>query len=58
MKLFGWILKQVQHVVQVNFLPHVELVFGPGQIVEQEFQDQGAAQAAAFDLEIGKAMGR
>ena len=32
--------------------PDVELVFRFGQIVEQKLQDQGAAKAAALDLEL------
>ena len=33
-------------------------MLGPGHVVEQEFQNQRAAQAAALDLELGKAHGQ
>ena len=36
--------EQIEHVVQIDSLPDVELVFRFGQIVEQKLQDQGAAK--------------
>ena len=47
-------LKEVQHVVQIDRLPAVDLILRPGQIIEQKLQHQRAAQAATFQLEIGK----
>ena len=48
-------LKEVQHVVQIDRLPDVDLILRPGQIIEQKLQHQRAAQPAPFQLEIGKA---
>ena len=49
--------EQVQGVVQIQGLPDVDMVLRAGQIVQQELQQQGGAQAAALDLELGKAHG-
>ena len=50
--------EQIEHVVQIDSLPDMELVFRFGHIVEQKLQDQGAAKAAALDLELRKAHGQ
>ena len=36
----------------------MNVVWGPGQIVQQKLQQQSAAQAPALDLELGKALGQ
>ena len=52
--IFAVILEQVQHTIQINLLPHTQLVFGLGQVVEQELQHDGAAKAPALDFEVGE----
>ena len=47
--------EQIQHVVQINFFPDAELAVRLRQVIEQELQNQGASEPAAFDFEIGKA---
>lgn len=44
--------EQIQHVIQIDFLPDAQVVFRLCQIIKQKFQDQGAAQTAAFDFEM------
>ena len=51
-------LEQIQRTVQVDFFAHLELVLGPGHVVKQEFQDDGAAEAAALDFEMAEPCGR
>ena len=46
--------EQVQGAVQVNLLPHLQLVFRPHKVVQQHFKDHGAPQAPPFDLELGE----
>ena len=50
-------LKQIQHTVQIDCFPDVNLIFRLGHVIEQKFQNHGAAKPAAFDFEIGKAHG-
>ena len=50
--------EQVQPIVQIQGLPDMNVVWGPGQIVQQKLQQQSAAQAPALDLELGKALGQ
>ena len=50
--------EQVQPIVQIQGLPDMNVVWGPGQIVQQKLQQQSAAQAPALDLELGKPLGR
>ena len=54
-RLSGHYSEKVQHIVQIDFLPYLKLILGLRHIIEQEFQDQGAAQPPAFNLEMGKA---
>lgn len=51
-------LEQIQRAVQVDFFAHIELVLGLGHVVKQKFQDDGAAEAAAFDFEVPESRGR
>ena len=51
-------LKQIQRTVQIDFFSHLELVLWLGQVVEQELQDDGAAEATALYLEVGESGGR
>lgn len=44
--------EKIQHAVQIDSFPNMDLVLGFGQVAEQEFKDHGAAKAAAFDLEV------
>ena len=46
--------EQVQGTVQVNLLPHLQLVFRPHKVVQQHLKDHGAPQAPPFDLELGE----
>ena len=48
-------LKQVQHTVEIDFLPDLQPVLRLCHVIEQKFQNHGAAQAAPFELEMGKA---
>ena len=50
-------LKQIQRAIEVDFFADLELEFGLSHVVEQKFQDEGAAEAAAFDFEVRKACG-
>ena len=56
--LFAMCSEQIQHTVQVNCLPDGKLILGLCHVVEQKFQNQGAAQAPALQLEMGKAHGQ
>ena len=47
-------LKQVKRAVEVYFFADLELVFGFGHVIEQKFQDDGAAEAAAFDFKVAE----
>ena len=47
--------EEVQHIVQINLLPHVQMIRGLCHVVEQELKQQGAAKLAALNLEVGKA---
>ena len=44
--------EKIKHAVEIYLFTDNELVFGSGEIVEQEFQDDGASETAAFDFEI------
>ena len=46
--------EQVEHTVQIDGFPDVQLVLRPYHIIEQKFQHQGAAEAPSLDLEVGK----
>ena len=50
--------EQIQHIVQIDFLPDLELVFRLCQVIEQKLQHQRAAQPAALDLEMVKPHGQ
>lgn len=47
--------EQVQHAVQIDRLAHLELMLRSGQIVQEEFQNERAAESAALELEVGEA---
>ena len=47
--------EQVERVVQIDLLADVQLIFGPGHVVQQKFENERAAEAAALDLELRKA---
>ena len=49
--------KQVKHAVQIYRFTDVNLILRLGHVVEQEFQNHGAAETTALDLEIGKSHG-
>ena len=44
--------EQIQRIFQIDFFPDAQLVFRLRQIMEQKFQNQSAAEAAALDLEM------
>ena len=48
------ILKQIQHIVQINFFPDLKLVFRLCHVIQQKFQDQGTAKASSFNFKIRK----
>lgn len=50
--------EQIQHVVQMDFLPDLQLVFGFCQVVEQKLLHQRAAQSAVLALEMVKPHGQ
>ena len=50
--------EQIQRIAEIDFLPHLQLMLGLGHVIEQEFQNQRAAQTAPLDLELGKAHGQ
>ena len=47
-------LKQVERAVEVDFFADLELEFGFGHVIEQKLQDNGAAEAAAFDFKVAE----
>ena len=49
-------LKQVQRAVEVDFFADLELEFGFGHVIEQKFQDDGAAEAATFDFKVAESL--
>ena len=49
-------LKQVQRAIQVDFFADLELEFGFGHVIEQKLQDNGAAEAAAFDFKVAESL--
>ena len=50
--------EQIQHIVQIDRFPDMDLIFRLRHVVKQKFQDHGAAEAAAFNLEVGEAHGQ
>ena len=51
-------LKKIQHIVQINCLPHLQLVFRLCHVVEQKFQHQCAAKSPALYFKVGKTCGQ
>ena len=51
-------LKEIQHIVQIDFFPDVQLIPGFRHIVEQELQNQRTAKSPPLDLELGKSHGQ
>ena len=51
-------LEQIEHTVEIDGFADMELVFGLHHVVQQHFQNHGAAKTTALDLEIGKAHGQ
>ena len=47
--------EQIQHRIEVDRFPDMDLVRGPGQVMEQKFQHHRTAKTPPLDLEIGKA---
>ena len=50
--------EQIQFVCEVDFFPYIQLILGLGHVVKDEFKKQGAAQAAALNLELVEAHGK
>ena len=50
-------LKQIQHVIEIDVFSYMQMIFRFGHIIEQKFQNQGAAKSPAFDFKLGKAQG-
>ena len=50
--------EQIQRIVQINLFPDLQLVLRLRHIIKQKFQNQGAAEAPAFDFEMRKAPGK
>ena len=50
--------EQIQHIVQIDFFPDVQLIPGFRHIVEQELQNQRTAKSPPLDLELGKSHGQ
>lgn len=53
-----YVSEQIQHTIQINCLSDMELVLWFYHVVEQKLQNQGTAEAAALDFEVGKAHGQ
>ena len=51
-------LEQVQHTVQIDCFPNMNLVLWLRHVIQQKFQNHCTSKAAAFDFEIGKAHGQ
>ena len=49
--------EQVQHTVQIDLFPDMEMILRSGHIIKKKFQNQGTAQSPPFYLEIGKSHG-
>ena len=47
-------LKQIQHIIQIQFLSYMQLIFRLCHIIQQKFQDQRTSKSPAFDLKICK----
>lgn len=50
--------KQIQRIIQIDFLPDAKLVFRLVHVIEQKFQNQRAAKARPSILKWEKPMGR
>ena len=50
-------LEQIQHAIQIDCLPDVDLVLWLGHVIQQKFQNHGTSQPSAFDFEIRKTHG-
>ena len=46
--------EQIQHIIQINRFPHMNLILRLRHVIKQEFQHQRTSQSASFNLEIGK----
>ena len=53
--IVAYLLKQIQHIIQVDFFPNMQLVPGLYHIIEQKLQNQCTAKTPPFDLKIRKA---
>ena len=53
-----WIaLKQVQHTIQIDCLPDVNLVLWLGHVIQQKYQNHSTAKTPSLNFKIGKAHG-
>ena len=50
--------EKIQHAVEIDFLAYRQMVLRLCHVVQQKFQQQRAAEAAALDLEMRKAHGQ
>ena len=51
-------LKQIKHTVEIDGFADVDLVLGLYHVVQQHFQNHGAAETAPLNFKIGKAHGQ
>ena len=49
---FSHRLEQVQHTIQIDCLPDMDLVLWLRHVIQQKLQYQGATKPSAFDFEI------
>lgn len=47
-------LKEIQHIVQINLFPDVDLILGFRHIIKQKFKDQCTAKSSSFNFKVSK----